>query len=100
MCTSYPELCCSAACGPAGNNPLTPVPDANGRNVSLDAIQAVLGEMASISPSEFFHLGGDEVRCVSKSPPYSVKRKATHLKNNAMDVKDKAMDFSFARASP
>lgn len=60
MCVAYPELCCSAACGPQTNNPLSPVP-VGGKNVSLDAIQAVLGELVSLSPDEFFHLGGDEV---------------------------------------
>jgi hexosaminidase len=57
MCTGYPELCCSAACGPGNNYPLTPVPDANGKNVSLDAIAAVLAEITAITPSEFIHLG-------------------------------------------
>ena len=61
MCVGYPDLCCSAVCGPGDNNPLSPVPDATGKNVSLDAIYAVLSEMAAISPDEFFHLGGDEV---------------------------------------
>ena len=60
MCVGYPELCCSAACGPAGNAPLSPVP-VGGKNVSLDAIQAVLSELASVTTDEFFHLGGDEV---------------------------------------
>jgi hexosaminidase len=61
MCTAYPELCCSAkGCGAGNNNPLSPVPDASGRNVTLDAIKAVLTEMASVFPGEFFHLG-----CVS-----------------------------------
>jgi hypothetical protein len=46
MCTGYPELCCSPnGCGPGNNAPLTPVPDANGKNVTLDAIQAVLSEL-------------------------------------------------------
>ena len=70
MCVGYPELCCSAACGPQGNNPLTPVPDASGKNVSLDAINAVLGELAAVTPGEFFHLGGDEVAqdCWNNTP--------------------------------
>jgi len=70
MCVGYPALCCSAACGPQGNAPLTPVPDAAGKNVSLDAIRAVLGEIAAVTPDEFFHLGGDEVAqdCWAKTP--------------------------------
>lgn len=60
MCVGYPELCCSAFCGPNNNYPLSPVL-VNGQNVSLDAIYAVLSELAAISPDEFFHLGGDEV---------------------------------------
>jgi len=70
MCVGYPELCCSAACGPQGNNPLTPVPDASGKNVSLDAIQALLGELAAVTTDEFFHLGGDEVAqdCWANTP--------------------------------
>lgn len=52
MCVGYPELCCSAACGPASNYPLSPVPDANGQNVTLNAIQAVLQEMVALSPGE------------------------------------------------
>jgi N-acetyl-beta-hexosaminidase len=61
MCVAYPDLCCSAACGPGNNNPLSPVPDAQGNNVALNAIQAVLKELSAISPDAFFHLGGDEV---------------------------------------
>ena len=61
MCYQYPELCPSAACGYASNHPLTPVPDAQGRPVALNAIQGVLTEIAAQSPDEFFHLGGDEV---------------------------------------
>lgn len=66
MCVGYPELCCEAAgCNWPSNSPLTPVPDASGNNVSLNAISAVLTELAAISGDEFFHLGGDEVRaCV------------------------------------
>jgi len=60
MCVGYPELCCSAACGPQTNNPLSPVP-VGGQNVSLNAIQAVLTEIAGATIDEFFHLGGDEV---------------------------------------
>lgn len=60
MCHGYPDLC-PLNCGAGGNNPLTPVPDANGNNVTLTAIQAVLAEIAAITPDEFFHLGGDEV---------------------------------------
>jgi hexosaminidase len=46
------------------------VPDANGKNVSLDAIQAVLGEIAAATTDEFFHLGGDEVdqSCWANTP--------------------------------
>ena len=61
MCFAYPELCCSEACGYKNNNPLSPVPDANGKNVSLDAIRSVLTELATVYPGEFYHLGGDEV---------------------------------------
>jgi hypothetical protein len=59
MCFGYPELCCpQAGCNwpsRAGSNnaPLSPVPDAQGRNVSLDAIEAVLNEIAAISPDNF-----------------------------------------------
>ena len=70
MCVAHPEFCCSAACGPQTNNPLSPVPDATGKNVSLDAISAVLGEIAAVTPDEFFHLGGDEVEqsCWANTP--------------------------------
>lgn len=62
MCTGYPELCVPiSSCGPGNNAPLTPCPDANGTNVALEAIQAVLSELAALSPDQFFHLGGDEV---------------------------------------
>ena len=46
------------------------MPDASGKNVSLDAIAAVLGEIAAITPDEFFHLGGDEVAqdCWANTP--------------------------------
>jgi hexosaminidase len=46
------------------------VPDANGKNVSLDAIQALLGELAAVTTDEFFHLGGDEVAqdCWANTP--------------------------------
>ena len=65
MCFGYNELCCTyAGCGWPSNSPLTPVPDAQGKNVSLDAIEAVLNEIASISPDDFMHLGGDEVNQV------------------------------------
>lgn len=61
MCVGYPELCVdTGSCGPSGNSPLSPVP-VGGKNVSLDAIQAVLSEMVTLSSDEFFHLGGDEV---------------------------------------
>ena len=70
MCKGYPELCCSAACGPQSNYPLSPVPDANGKNVSLDAIQAIISEIAAVTTDEFFHLGGDEVdqSCWTNTP--------------------------------
>jgi len=61
MCFAYPELCPSPSCSYSGNSPLTPVPDANGKPVALNAIQNVLTEIATNSPDEFFHLGGDEV---------------------------------------
>lgn len=64
MCVGYPDLCVSDAgsgCIWPSNTPLTPVPDAQGNQVSLNAIQAVLGELAALSGDEFFHLGGDEV---------------------------------------
>ena len=35
----------------------------------FNAIQAVLGEMASLSPDEFFHLGGDEVDRLHRLDP-------------------------------
>jgi N-acetyl-beta-hexosaminidase len=68
MCYQYPDLCPSATCNYAGTSvPLTPVPDAQGKPVALNAIQAVLTEIAAQTPDEFFHLGGDEVNqaCVS-----------------------------------
>lgn len=67
MCVSYPDLCCG---GHTGGSPLTPVPDAQGKNVTLDAIYAVIGELAAVSPDEFFHLGGDEVSqaCWNNTP--------------------------------
>jgi hexosaminidase len=70
MCVAYPDLCPSAACGPQTNNPLTPVPDAGGNPVALNAIQAVLGEIAAATTDEFFHLGGDEVdeSCWANTP--------------------------------
>jgi len=70
MCEGYPELCCSAACGPQDNNPLSPVPDASGAPVALNAIQAVLTEISARTPNEFFHLGGDEVdqSCWTNTP--------------------------------
>ena len=70
MCVGYPELCCSPSCMQSGGSPLSPVPDANGKNVSLDAINAVLTEISAITFDEFFHLGGDEVSqgCWNKTP--------------------------------
>ena len=67
MCVSYPDFCCG---GHTGGSPLSPVPDANGKNITLDAIANVLGELASLSPDEFFHLGGDEVSqaCWNSTP--------------------------------
>jgi len=46
------------------------VPDASGKNVALDAIQAVLTELSALSPDNFFHLGGDEVdqSCWQQTP--------------------------------
>jgi hexosaminidase len=67
MCVSYPALCC----GPhSGSAPLTPVPDAAGKNITLDSVAAVIGEIAAITPDEFFHLGGDEVSqgCWNNTP--------------------------------
>jgi len=70
MCFAYPELCCSPSCSYTGNAPLTPVPNAQGEPVALNAIQAVLGEIAAQAPDEFFHLGGDEVdqSCWANTP--------------------------------
>jgi len=70
MCFAYPDLCPSASCSYGDNSPLTPVPDAQGNNVALNAIQAVLGEIVAQSPDEFFHLGGDEVdqKCWANTP--------------------------------
>ena len=84
MCYAYPELCCpQAGCGwpnRAGstNTPLTPVPNAQGQNVSLDAIEAVLNEIAAISPDNCMHLGGDEVdqTCWQNDPATQVRRRA------------------------
>lgn len=61
LCHAFRDLCCTPAnCGWGPNSPLTPVPDAQGRIVSLDVIEAILDELAAISPDEIFHLGGDE----------------------------------------
>ena len=60
MCVGYPELCCSPSCMQSGGSPLSPVP-VGGKNVSLDAINAVLTEITAITFDEFVHLGGDEV---------------------------------------
>ena len=70
MCFAYPELCPSASCSYQTNNPLTPVPDAQGNNVALNAIQAVLTEIDAVTTDEFFHLGGDEVdqSCWANTP--------------------------------
>ncbi len=70
MCYQYPALCPSASCSYGGNSPLTPVPDAQGKPVALNAIQAVLTEIAAQTPDEFFHLGGDEVdqSCWANTP--------------------------------
>ena len=67
MCVSYPALCCG---GHTPTSPLSPVPDAQGRNVTLDAVYAVIGELAALSSDEFFHLGGDEVSqaCWNNTP--------------------------------
>jgi len=68
ICHAYPDRCCTpTGCGWGPNSPLTPVPDAEGRNVSLDTIQAVLGEIAAVSPDECLHLGGDGA-FTSRSP--------------------------------
>jgi hexosaminidase len=90
MCVSYPELCPSAACGPSGNSPLSPVPDASGNNVALNAIQAVLGEIAARSPDEFFHLGGDEVdqACWANTPAVQ-----TWMKQNGINTTDGVYEY-------
>ena len=70
MCFAYPDLCPSASCNYDGNSPLTPVPDAQGNPVALNAIKGVLTELAERGKDEFFHLGGDEVSqdCWANSP--------------------------------
>jgi len=81
LCVGYPELCCSASCGPASNYPLSPVPDANGKNVSLDAIQAILTEIDAVTTDEFFHLGGDEVdqSCWANTPAVTAWMAANNI---------------------
>lgn len=94
MCVGYPNLCCdSGGCGPSGNAPLSPVPDANGKNVSLDAIQAVLGEIAAVSTDEFFHLGGDEVdqSCWTNTPAVQA-----WMKNNGITTTDGVYEYFVA----
>jgi hexosaminidase len=62
MCHAYSALCSPLpGCGWGPNSPLTPVPDSQGRNASLDAIQSVLHDITSLSPDQIIHLGGDEV---------------------------------------
>jgi hexosaminidase len=71
LCASYPDMCCdSPGCGWGPNSPLSPVPDAAGKNVSLDAILGLLTELAALSPDEFMHLGGDEAhpQCWNNTP--------------------------------
>ena len=82
MCFAYPELCCSASCGANDNHPLSPVPDAQGNNVALNAINAVLGEIAAVTPNEFFHLGGDEVdqSCWTNTPAVQTWMQQNNIK--------------------
>ena len=73
MCLGYPELCAdSEGCGSGANSPLTPVPDAEGSPVALNAIEAVITEIAGVATDEFFHLGGDIIgvnqACWSETP--------------------------------
>ena len=81
MCGGYPELCCSAACGPSDNYPLSPVPDASGTPVALNAIQAVLAEISAATISEFLHLGGDEVdeTCWKNTPAVTAWMKTQNM---------------------
>ena len=57
------------------------MPDASGKNVSLDAIQALLGELAAVTTDEFFHLGGDEVAqdCWTNTPAVQSWMKAHNI---------------------
>jgi len=67
MCFAYPDLCSTLpGCGwpePRWVNEyaVTPFRTPQGQNVSLNAIEAVLNEIAAISPDDCMHLGGDEV---------------------------------------
>jgi len=88
MCVSYPAMCCGAV---GGATPLTPVPDATGKNVSLDAIRAVLSELAALpSAGEFLHLGGDEVdqSCWNSTP--SVR---AWMKEHGIDTTDGVYEY-------
>ena len=55
-----------------------------GRNVSLDAIGAVLRELGSVSPDVIFHLGGDEVEqsCWATDPTVLSWMKKNGMGNN------------------
>jgi hexosaminidase len=61
MCTGYPDICPSPTC----TMPLNPASPN-----TLPTIQAVLSEIAALTPDTYFHLGGDEVdtSCWSNTP--------------------------------
>jgi hexosaminidase len=61
VCIGYPEICPSPTC----TMPLNPAsPD------TLPVVNAILKELAALTPDNYFHLGGDEVNtdCWSQTP--------------------------------
>jgi hexosaminidase len=72
ICVGYPEVCPSTTC----TMPLNPT-----TNATFDLITAVLSELVSIFPSNYFHLGGDEVdtSCWSNTPSIVAWMSANNL---------------------
>jgi hexosaminidase len=61
MCTGYPEVCANITC-------VEPMNPAN--NYTFTFLSDVLNEWAAVFPSDYFHLGGDEVdyTCWEQTP--------------------------------